>query len=295
MAAGLGGEIYWASEQFCEWSGYTETELKKLGWVALSKQDESLEADKLAAEEMGHGTRTFYTVQKAYIKKSGTPQWGILSVQRVPDIGELKFAWCHWTPIEGASDTAFVLAMDYQQKLEVRIKDMAETIKVLTNQTEEERLVYSFGRVMLKYPRIFLAILIVLVGSSGGDFIISMCERFGLIQPTKTEIVVPKGATIPDLRNTEGLALRRVSDERASTADYRVTLADGSEVSWRLKDESLRGTKQRGSAVNAGRSSSSTGIAGDTTAGADELRNGAHDAVNRVSIGSEQTNGNQAF
>lgn len=92
-----------------------------------------------------------------------------------------------------------------------------------------------------------------------------------------------------------GKVATKIATRDAMPVDYRVTLADGSEVSWRLKDESLRRAEQRRSTVNAGRSSSSTGIAGDTTAGADELRNGAHDAVNRVSIGSEQTNGNQAF
>lgn len=295
IAAGLSGEIYWASEQFCQWSGYTETELKKLGWIAISKQDESLEADKLSAEEMRLGTRTFYTVQKAYIKKTGTPQWGILSVQRVPDIGDLKFAWCHWTPIEGASDTAFALAMDCQSKLEVRIKDMAETIKVLTNQTEEERLVHSFGRVMLKYPRVFLMVFVVLGGSTGGKFIIDICERLGLIQPTKTEIVVPKGASMPDLQNTEGLALRRVADEQASvTKQFEWRSADGGVFSWTSNGEANHvgaraGTTTQMRSADSGFQSGDHESAGGESAGATNWR-GAGDVPGVHDSGSDARN-----
>jgi len=135
-AAGPDGEIYWASDEFCEWSGFTESELLRLGWINISKNDDSLAADKLAAAEMIQGLRTYYTVQKVIIKKSGIPQWGVVTVHREPEIGELKFMWCHWSPIDGASDSAFSLAMDYQHKLEVRIADMATTIKTMTSQLE---------------------------------------------------------------------------------------------------------------------------------------------------------------
>lgn len=233
IAAGLDGEIYWASDQFCEWSGYTESELKKLGWIAISKQDESLDADKQSAEEMRLGTRIAYTVQKAYIKKSGTPQWGVLSVQRIPEIGEVKFAWCHWTPIDGASDTAFSLAMEYQQKLELRITDMTTTIKTLTNQSDEDRAVSSIIKMVVKYPKLFLAVTMLIAGSQGANLIVETMQKLGWINPPKTEIVVPKGATIPDLRNTEGLALRRVSEKQASTErQFEWRSADGGVFSW---------------------------------------------------------------
>lgn len=235
LSADLDGHILWASDEFCEWIGYSQSELKTKGWIAISKQDESLQADIEAAQEMKSGLRTFYTVEKAYVKKSGTPQFGVLAVRRVPEIGEFRFAWCHWQPLDGASDAAFSTAMKYQTSLETRIIDMTAAIKVLTTQSDEDKAVSSMIRMVQKYPKVCLGIVLLLAGSQGANVIVETLQKLGFIAPPKTELIVPPHATIPDLHNTPGLAFRQIVDADEQT-DFSIATPTGTTITWSKSD-----------------------------------------------------------
>lgn len=152
MAAGLGGEIYWANEAFCEWSGYTESELRALGWIRLSVDDGSLQADRETAKQLDN-YRLFYTVQKQYIPKNDKPQWGTLTVMRWPDRGEIECCLCVWEPLKNGTATAFALAKEEISKMNHTFAELRSEIKAVTAQNLPQRIALAAAEVIVTYPK----------------------------------------------------------------------------------------------------------------------------------------------
>jgi len=177
LATGLDGEVYWASDAMCEWSGYLLSELKAIGWIKLSIDDENLVADKLAAEEMRRDQRSSYRVEKKYRKKNGTEHWGLLHVQRVPSHGEFKYAWCHWTPFHNGSQLAFARAMQYQESLDKRFIDMTAELKALTTQTDEDRWVISTMKMCQAHPKVAAFIFAVMLAVFGANNVLELFQK----------------------------------------------------------------------------------------------------------------------
>ena len=184
MASGFEGEIFWASDSFLEWTGYTSAELQKIGWKKLSVDDENFEADLIAAKEIQEGTRISYQVEKRYIPKHGSPKWGILYVKRVPQFGPLRFCWCHWSPIHEDYSKSFEVAVSHIKANEVKIELMTNTLKSLTDQTPEQKWVGSTVQMMMKYPKATITILAIGLLLSGFNNVLEIFQRVGLIPPT---------------------------------------------------------------------------------------------------------------
>lgn len=183
MASGISGEIFWASESFQEWTGYTSAELQKLGWKKLSVEDENFDADLIAAKELHEGKRTTYQVEKRYIPKHGSPKWGILYVKRVPAYGEFKFSWCHWSPINDDYSKAFEVAILHIKSNELKIESLETNVKTLIEQTPEQRWVGSTIQMMMKHPKATVTLFALGLLLSGFNNALEIFQRIGLIPP----------------------------------------------------------------------------------------------------------------
>jgi PAS domain S-box-containing protein len=182
ISAGLDGEIFWASDAMCEWSGYTLYEIMRLGWIKLSVDDENLAADISAAQEMKSGLRSEYQVEKKYRKKSGAEYWGLLHVKRVPASGEFKYAWCHWTPFHNGTQIAFEKALEFQMNLEKRVAEMTTEIRRLTEQSEDDKWVIASMRMMQRHPKLTMAAMVIMLSIFGANNILELMQRTGVIQ-----------------------------------------------------------------------------------------------------------------
>jgi PAS domain S-box-containing protein len=191
LASGIDGEIYWASDALCEWSGYTLQELMALGWFKLSVDDDNLAADKKAADEMRLGLRATYQVEKKYRKKNGTEHWGLLHAKRVPSSGDFQYAWCHWTPFVNGTQTAFSKVMEFQSALEKKLMEMTTEIKSLTNQTDEDKWVIGTVRMCQRHPRIAAFIVFVVLSIFGLNNVLELAQRVGAI-PVPVSVKVEK-------------------------------------------------------------------------------------------------------
>jgi len=189
LAAGLDGEIYWASEAFCEWSGYLLNELQKTSWVKISVDDESLAADRQACEEMKAGSRTTYQIEKQYIKKDGTRHWGVLHVRRVDKSdGSVHFAWCAWTPLKNGNATAFAKAVDIGRALEKKFDEMTTEIRSVTQRSDEENWTMATVRMAKRHPKVAVGILVILASLLGADAFLGILRSMGLwATPIKVE------------------------------------------------------------------------------------------------------------
>lgn len=177
----MDGEIYWASDAMCEWSGYTLQELTSIGWYRLSVDDENLIADKKAVDEMRLGLRASYQVEKKYRKKNGTEHWGVLHTRRWPSSGEFQYAWCHWTPFVNGTQTAFSKAMEFQSALEKRVAEMVSELRQLTSQTEEDKWVISSIRMTQRHPKVAAFLLLVMLSIFGLNNVIELAQRVGVM------------------------------------------------------------------------------------------------------------------
>lgn len=187
IATGLDGEIYWASDEMCDWTGYTLHEIMKLGWVKLSVDDENLDADMAAANEMKSGERSEYQVEKKYRKKCGTEQWGLLHVKRHPRNGDFRFAWCHWTPFHNGTQIAFQTAMDFQSQLEKRFAEMTAEVRKLSSQSEDDAWVVASVRMARRHPKVSMMLFIMVLSIFGANNVLELLQRVGL---THTPVTV---------------------------------------------------------------------------------------------------------
>ena len=264
LATGLDGQIYWASDAFCEFIGYSLSQLKSIGWYTISVQDAALEADKELCRDMAAGKIRHSRIQKRYIPQNSQPQWVLLDIDRVPQNGECRYAWVHVTPIRQESQQAFELSVSHAEKVEKRLADMAETIKALSSQSDEERALSDLVKMIAKYPRAFLCGVALLAGSSAVEAVIDIARTLNLLPPEQTEIVVPKGAALPQIHNGDRLVGHGVDLATKPVAYRELHLASGTLI-WETHNGSnssrpmFRTTERPGS--------SDSGIRGGTAVG----------------------------
>lgn len=181
FAAGADGEIFWANEAFCEWTGYTLNELSRIGWLKLSMDDANLTADVESAEQLKAGLRLSYEVQKKLIPKQGVPKWGTLHARRYPILGDFKFSVCHWQPFHNSSDAALALAMDRCNIITGLLKDMTKEITTLTVRTEESKWIDSTINMAKNHPKIALFIVSIALAVFGVNNMLELLQRSGMV------------------------------------------------------------------------------------------------------------------
>jgi len=195
LVSTLDGEILWANESFCNWSQYTLGELKRKTWMSISVDDANLQADMEEVKSLDSYS-PIYKVKKQYIPKGSDPEWGVLTVMRYPLNGEIQFCLCTWEPVKHFANTAFEVAIKSSEKVERRIAEMSDVLKVLTAQTEEDRYVLSTINMIKKHPKIAAAFVVIALGMFGLNNTLEFLQRTGIIEiPIRVEAVEPKAET----------------------------------------------------------------------------------------------------
>lgn len=182
LVSGPNGEIYYANAAFREWSEYSMTELKAIGWQRLSVENESLAADFDAIKQVTDGYIQTYTIRKQYRTKSGTAHWGNLSVLRYPASGPVEYFFCVWEPYKNGTSTAFNLAMERFETVGERLAEMASELRVITAQTDEDRFVLGGIRMCQRHPRIAAAFLAIALSVLGANNLLSLLQRVGIVE-----------------------------------------------------------------------------------------------------------------
>lgn len=188
LAKSPDGTIHWASDTFCNWSGYSLYELERTTWIRISVDDENLEADRQSMEDLKNGLRSTYRVEKKYITKNGSSTWGILHARREPLVGEFQFAWCTWHPLKNVNAEAFERAMVATLSLDRKVDTVITQIKVITSWSPEETWTVSTLRLGMKYPKLAAIIIGLLLTGSVVDTIITAARAAGYIAtPVKVQ------------------------------------------------------------------------------------------------------------
>ena len=206
LATDFDGKIHWVSESFERWTGYTTSELQRIGWKKLSVDDESLSADLTAAKEIEQGTRVSYSVKKRYIPKGQLPRWGVLTVRRIPEKGPMLFAWCHWAPVDDDLAAPFEIAMETQKLCVAKMEAVERTMRQLTEQNAEERWMLATIRMIQNHPRVALTIVVVLLSIFGVNNVVELLQRTGLL-PVPVPVKVDSDVRMNDQEQAHALAL----------------------------------------------------------------------------------------
>lgn len=181
------GAILWANEAFCNWSQYTLSELCRKTWMDISVDDGNTKTDMDEAKSLDSYS-PIYKVKKQCIPKGDNPEWGVATVMRYPIAGEIRFCLCTWEPVRQGTNLAFETAIQTGERIERRIGEMAEILKVITSQTEEDRYVLATINMVRKHPKIAALFMALALGVFGLNNTLEFLQRTGLIEiPIRVE------------------------------------------------------------------------------------------------------------
>jgi PAS domain S-box-containing protein len=211
--------ILYANDSFCEWIGYTLKELQSIGWKRISVDDESLQADIKAVNDIVDGYQSTYRVQKQYIPKNGKPEWGLLSVMRYPATGDLVCFLCTFEPLKNGTQTAFNMAMERIGDMTTQIGGLRNEVGKLTSQDEETTWINATVRMCRKHPRVAASLLAMALGIFGANNILELSQRLGIV-----DIPVPLKKAI-EARETAGINISEDKSDR-----WIITTVDGNVI-----------------------------------------------------------------
>lgn len=224
------GKILWANKKFCDWSGYTLSELERMTWMQLSVESDDLEADIVSAGNLSSASPT-YVVRKQYRPKNDRPVHGNLYVTRAPLIGEMQFAFCVWEPLRNGSAEAFSLAVDHTKKATEAMAQLTKEIHEFTRRDADEDWIIATVRTARKHPKVVIALLGLLISglfASGSNSLIELGQRIGILPlPTPPVPSEPKSQAMfsDPLPSAAGIA-------RAKRHDMEITTPSGSHITW---------------------------------------------------------------
>lgn len=228
LASGVDGKIFWANDSFCEWSGYTLAELKRMTWIQLSVNDGGLEAD-LAELKTLDQYKTSYSVTKQYIPKNDRPQWGKLSVVRYPVVGEIQYCLCTWEPLKNGAATALAMAIEAVGKLETQVDGMKTELKGFTSQSDGDRALLFISRMIQQHPKTALTLVVAFLALIGANNVVAVMQRLGLVS-------LPTIHTQQDLRTGQLMQADGIADKAVRPA-LTVSHPSGMKIEWHRQDE----------------------------------------------------------
>ena len=148
LKSGPHGRIDSANAAFCDLLGYSESELRQIGWVKLSVDDEDLTSDQENVTELIAGKIRIYKQWKAYRHRFGQPVPGQLMVIRFPQSDEaIDCCLCWFIPLVNGTKAALDLVTKYiqdhtqiTQETCKAVNDMVAQLTIKPQQTRTRRL-----------------------------------------------------------------------------------------------------------------------------------------------------------
>ena len=178
------GKFIWANTSFCEWSQFTLHELQRF----TIKSIENSSDDDSMIDNMSDGYSQTYSMKTQLSPKGSSPEWGFLASLRYPLSGDIKYCLWTWDPMQDSSFAAFKQAMDSSDRVEKRMAEMAEILKLITAQTDEDRWVLSTINLIRRNPKLAAFFLVMALGMFGLNNALELLQRTGLIEiPIRVE------------------------------------------------------------------------------------------------------------
>lgn len=248
LISGPNGVVHGANQSFCELVGYSEVELQKKGWIALSVDNEELQADEALAQRLVSGQIQAYQQWKSYKTRYGTPIPGQLMAVRYPEGKDpLQCCLCFFIPLVNGSKAALEITTEYirthtQITCETKqaITQMMATIEGQTKKTKVRAVVNSVTDWAEENPKLFLCILLFIAALNPFPLLQNWIVQQGWLpaQPVQIQIDDKKTGQVKkaDKEILNQLGVYNVSvDEIANLVtppEFEVTTPNGTVVSW---------------------------------------------------------------
>lgn len=258
--SGPGGLIHNANVEFCNLLGYTEYELKTMGWIALSLKGAELDADLAEVESVVKGEKTGFQVYKTYVHKNGTPVPGLLKAIRYPLTGEFEYFHCWFIPFMNGSKAALELTMSMITKTNEIIENNTLAISELKedsrrNNSPGSRIIWAVHDLYEKYPKRFWTVLVTLALLDPREAVRIYATQLGLFpsQPVELKLRDEGGKEMKvDSKDDLHAAVRQynlpIAEEMAApvVSTRSISLPNGSTLSWGLNDGMRSGAERIG-------------------------------------------------
>jgi PAS domain S-box-containing protein len=247
LVSGPEGKIHAANQSFCELVHYNELELKKVGWLKLSVDNDDLESDTALAAELASGKLQRYEQWKAYRSRHGSPIPGQLTVIRYPQgSAPIEKCLCWFLPLVNGSKAAVDLVTEY---IKTHEHVTAESTKVISEMlaTIDRNQKRSKLRVVIdaisdwaeENPKAFLFCLMFVAALNPLPILWNLAAQQGWLpaQPVKIQVEDEKtGQLVPaDRQDIERLLEIAHVDQIAllpAAKSYSVTTTSGNTLDW---------------------------------------------------------------
>lgn len=119
------GDILKVNQAFCDLLGYSHQEIEGLSYKDISFPTDFTESDKLI-RELAEGQRSYFHLEKRYIRKDKTPLWASLHVSFVQgEAGNHSYLICH------------VIDISEQKTVELQLVERDQMFRLITNHAQD--------------------------------------------------------------------------------------------------------------------------------------------------------------
>lgn len=235
------GHILWANKSFCEWSGYSLAELTRTTIQAINTLPDIMQDDFTAqVARMSRIDPTSSTKTQIRPKSDG-PQWGTLHVTRHADVADkLVYFSVVWEPLKNSTAEAFTIALDHIKGQTSTMQNLQAEIRTVTQRDQDEDWIISTIRMARKYPKVTIAVFVVIASTFGLNSVLEMAQRLGFIGlptvPTNPQTVQPATGFLSDPMQFPQYAGQGIASHPQAMS---VTMNNGTVIEWN-NDAGLR-------------------------------------------------------
>jgi PAS domain S-box-containing protein len=184
------GNIIWSNRAFSNWIGYTPSEITSKNFSDFIIDNDNF-SDNVKDSNIGNDDFiTNYIVHKRFLRRNGSPEWGVFHIMKCPEInGERNdYYLCSWEPMNNTEEILTRKILQKIEKMTEEISEMTRTIVKLTEsvakscEPDEESKWFSYTIKMIqKYPKASMLIIILILGSYGASNIINILSKLGFL------------------------------------------------------------------------------------------------------------------
>lgn len=183
------GKIAWANLEFCNWIGSPLQEIlhKDIENFIMHTSSDSPNKtfdDVYLKDENSMGIS--YKIHRRLIPNNKSGRWGSLFITKHPPIGDTEFFLCTWDPVDYDNSELLQTTLLSMDKLSNKVEALTDEIGKLCAIEDEATWASSTIKMIKKYPKTAIMILVLVLGSFGVSNILNILIKVGLLPEVVT-------------------------------------------------------------------------------------------------------------
>jgi hypothetical protein len=181
------GKIAWCNLEFCNWLGVSAQEILNKNiedFIMPNSSDNKYSIfDDIYIKDLN--TIGFsYKLHRRMSPFNKSSRWGSLYITKHPPIGDIEFFLCTWFPVDYDNSELLQSTLVSMDKLSKKVESLTDQIKELCSIEDEATWASSTIKMIKKYPKISLLILVLILGAFGINNVLDIILKITTAIPT---------------------------------------------------------------------------------------------------------------